>query len=36
MTGISDWGELLVEEQGQQRLLDSGEISVLLPEIPAL
>ncbi|MBR5244573.1 MAG: hypothetical protein IKW07_00920, partial [Clostridia bacterium] len=36
MTGITDWGELLVEEQGQQRLLDSGEISILLPGMPAL
>lgn len=30
--GITDWGELMVLEGGRQRLLCSGEISILLPE----
>ncbi len=36
MTGITDWGELIVLENGRERLLDSGEISILLPGMPAL
>lgn len=28
MTGITDWGELIVLEQGRQKLLSSGEISI--------
>ena len=31
MTGITDWGELIVLEEGRERLLCSGEISLRIP-----
>ena len=31
MTGITDWGELIVLEDGRERLLCSGEISLRIP-----
>ena len=31
MTGITDWGELIVLEEGRERLLCSGEISLRVP-----